>query len=106
MRIFSRVGERAARIPIKALQTLMTAGYHRIHSWDSGLGETRSEVERNLPQMPEVEDQLGKSGEGHTGVARVSHKRTEMAFILSVWEELQTDVKVRRECKAKNKQMT
>ena len=32
MRIFARVGERAARIPIKALQTLMTAGYHRIHS--------------------------------------------------------------------------
>jgi len=84
----------------------MTAGYHRIHSWDSGLGETRADVERNLSQMTEVDDQLGKSGDGHVGVARTSQRRTEMAFILSVWEELQTDVKVMREIKAKNKQMT
>ena len=49
--LITRVGERAARIPIKARQALMEVGFHKVHSWATSLGTTQAEVRATLEAL-------------------------------------------------------
>ena len=90
--LITRVGERAARIPIKVLQALMPVGYHRTHSWTSGLGDTKVEAERILNTLPEFATNIGRSEDGYPGGApSPAFVRVETAFMISLWEELNAE---------------
>ena len=102
--LLTRVGERSARIPIKVLQAMMPVGYHRTHSWTSGLGDTKAEAERILNTLPEFANNIGRSEDGYAGgPPRAAFVRVETAFMISLWEELNAENKARAELVAKNK---
>ena len=102
--LITRVGERAARIPIKVLQAMMPVGYHRTHSWTSGLGDTKAEAERILNTLPEFTKNIGSSEDGYPGGnPAAAFVRVETAFMISLWEDLNAENKARAELVAKNK---
>ena len=92
--VFKRIGLLASRIPLWVLQALADAGYTRIHTFAGALGETRAETQRELLGMPEVSNNLS---------ARMAESRAELAFLLSVWDDLHGRGKSQNEIKHKNR---
>ena len=98
--VFERVAEKAYKVPVAILQSLMEGGFDRAHSWGAGLGETRAQAERHLGGLDEITSHWASTG------ARPSLRRAELAFLLSVWEELRGEAAATNEILIKNKHIS